>query len=44
MHIPESVASIATDTFVGCTAVKLYVVEGSYAHDYAVAHHIDYEL
>lgn len=44
VHIPESVASIATDTFVGCTAVKLYVVEGSYAHDYAVAHHIDYEL
>lgn len=44
VHIPESVASIATDTFVGCTAVKLYVVEGSYAYDYAVAHHIDYEL
>lgn len=42
--IPESVTSISDNAFDGCNSLTIRCVEGSAAHDYALANSINYTL
>lgn len=44
VYLPENVEDIDAEAFAGCKLVTLYVVEGSFAHDFAVRNGFAFEL